>query len=142
SIALGLENIKPPRPITHDLTLSLLETLDAKIERIVVTELKNNTYFALIHVRRKMKLFEVDSRPSDAIALAVRKGIPIFVEEGVMEKGAYSQDEFQNVEEGKVNVSEDRLEKLKNDLQDAVEKEDYERAAKLRDEIKQLESRQ
>ncbi len=142
SIALGLENIKPPRPITHDLTLNLLETLGAKIDRIVVTELKNNTYYAIIHLRKKMKLFEVDSRPSDAIALAVRENIPIFVEEEVMDKGAYTSDEIQDVEEGKVNLQEDHLDKLKKDLQQAVEKEDYEKAAKLRDEIKRLESRQ
>lgn len=142
SIALGLENIKPPRPITHDLTLRILDTLGAKIERVVVTELKNNTYYALIHIRRKMKLFEVDSRPSDAIALAVRQNIPIFVEEEVMEKGAYAPDEIEGVEEGKIDLKEDQLEKLRKELQQAVEKEDYEKAAKIRDEIKRLESQQ
>ncbi|MEJ2635962.1 MAG: bifunctional nuclease family protein [Calditrichia bacterium] len=142
AIALGLENIKPPRPITHDLTLSLLQTLEAKIERVVVTELKNNTYYAIIHIRRKMKLYEVDSRPSDAIALAVRDNIPIFVEEEVMEKGAYTADEIQDVEEGRVDLKEDKLDKLKTELQQAVEKEDYEKAARIRDEIKRLESRQ
>jgi len=142
SIALGLENIKPPRPITHDLILSVLETLGAKIERVVVTELKNNTYYAVIHIRRKMKLYEVDSRPSDAIALAVRENVPIFVEEEVMDKGAYTPEEIQDVEEGKMDLREDRLEKLKKELQKAVEKEEYEKAAKIRDEIKKLESRQ
>ncbi|HFE63664.1 MAG TPA: hypothetical protein ENK14_04510 [Caldithrix sp.] len=142
SIALGLEKIKPPRPITHDLTLRLLETLGAKIERIVVTELKNNTYFAVIYLRRKVKVYEVDSRPSDAIALAVRQNIPIYVEDEVMEKGAYTAEEIRDVEEGRMVIKEDRLEKLKKELQEAVENEEYERAAKIRDEIKKLESRQ
>lgn len=142
SIALGLEKIKPPRPITHDLTLRLLETLGAKIERIVVTELKNNTYFAVIYLRRKVKVYEIDSRPSDAIALAVRQNIPIYVEEEVMEKGAYTAEEIRDVEEGRMVIKEDRLEKLKKELQEAVENEEYERAAKIRDEIKKLESRQ
>lgn len=142
SIALGLENITPPRPITHDLTLNLLETLTANIERIVVTELKNNTYYAKIHIRRKTKLFQVDSRPSDAIALAVRKKIPIFVTEEVMSQGAYTADEIQDVEEGRLNLTENKLEKLRSELQEAVEREEYEKAAKIRDEIKKLESRQ
>ncbi len=146
SIALGLENIKPPRPITHDLTLNLLETLGAKIERIVVTELKNNTYYAIVHLRRKMKVFEVDSRPSDAIALAVRESIPIFVEEGVMEKGGYTPDEVREMEGDSVTMQSEsvsgRIEKLKKDLQEAVEKEEYEKAARIRDEIKKIESSQ
>ncbi|MEJ2536847.1 MAG: bifunctional nuclease family protein [Calditrichia bacterium] len=142
SIALGLENITPPRPITHDLTLNLLETLTAHIERIVVTELKNNTYYAEIHLRMKARLFQVDSRPSDAIALAVRRKIPIFVTEDVMNKGAYTADEIKDVEESKLNLGENKLEKLRSELQEAVEKEDYEKAAKIRDEIKKLESRQ
>ncbi len=142
SIALGLENIKPPRPITHDLALNLISTLESKIERVVVTELKNNTYYALVHVRRKAQLYEVDSRPSDAIALAVRQNIPIFVEEDVMEKGAYTADEIQNVEEGQVDLKENRVDRLKKELKEAVDNEDYEKAAKIRDEIKRIESRQ
>jgi uncharacterized protein len=142
SIALGLENITPPRPITHDLTLNLLEVLTAQIERIVVTELKNNTYYAEIHLRMRTKLFQVDSRPSDAIALAVRKKIPIFVAEEVMNKGAYTADEIKDVEEKKLNLAENKLDKLRSELQEAVEKEDYEKAARLRDEIKKMESRQ
>ncbi len=142
SIALGLEKIKPPRPITHDLALSMLDILTAEIERIVVSELKNNTYYAIIYIRQDSKLHEIDSRPSDAIALAVRRNIPIFVEEDVMEKGAYTPEEVQDVESSKLDFKEDRLEKLKSELQEAVEKEDYEKAARLRDEIKKLQSRQ
>lgn len=142
SIALGLEKIKPPRPITHDLALNMLDMLTAEIERIVVTELKNNTYYAIIYIRQDSKLHEIDSRPSDAIALAVRRNIPIFVEEEVMEKGAYTPEEVQDAESSKLDLSEVRLEKLKTELQEAVEKEDYEKAAKIRDEIKKLQSRQ
>ncbi len=142
SIALGLENIKPPRPITHDLTLSILETLGARIERVVVTELKNNTYYANIYLRRDKETFKVDSRPSDAIALAVRQNIPIYVEDEVMEKGAYTPDEIQEMEENQGSFREDRLEKLRRELQEAVEKEEYEKAARIRDEIKRLESQQ
>jgi bifunctional DNase/RNase len=141
SIALGLEKIKPPRPITHDLTLSMLDSLTVEIERIAVTELKNNTYYAVIYIRQNSKLLEIDSRPSDAIALAVRRNVPIFVAEEVMEKGAYTAEDVQDIREGRVDFKEDRIEKLKVALQEAVEREDYEKAAKIRDEIKKLESR-
>ncbi len=142
SIALGLENIKPPRPITHDLALSIIEKLGGQIERVIVTDLKNNTYYAIIEIRRKMKLYEIDARPSDAIALAVRQNIPIFVEEEVMQKGAYTSEELKEVDETDFNAEKTRLDQLKKELQEAVEKEDYERAAQIRDEIKRLESRQ
>jgi bifunctional DNase/RNase len=142
SIALGLENIKPPRPITHDLTLNIIETFGAQMERVIVTELKNNTYYAIVQLRRKMKIFDLDSRPSDAIALAVRNNIPIFVAEEVMDKGAYTSEELQEIEKGKVNSGLSRLDQLKKELEEAVEKEDYEKAAQLRDEINKLETRQ
>jgi bifunctional DNase/RNase len=140
SIALGLEKIKPPRPITHDLTLSMLESLMAKIEKIEVTELKDNTYYAIIYIRQNSTIFEIDSRPSDALALAVRKNIPIYVAEEVMEKGAYTAEEVKNVEETPSDIPESRLDKLKKQLQEAVDSEDYEKAARIRDEIKKLES--
>jgi bifunctional DNase/RNase len=142
SIALGLENITPPRPITHDLLLSMIQTLEGQVERVIISDLRNNTYYAIIQVRRKSKLHEVDARPSDALALAVRQGIRIFVEEEVLRKGAYSAEELPDIDDRQLDATTDRLEHLKKQLQDAVEKEDYEKAAKLRDDIKKLESRQ
>ncbi|HQU72519.1 MAG: bifunctional nuclease family protein [Calditrichaeota bacterium] len=142
SIALGLESIAPPRPITHDLLLNMLESLNAHIERIIITDLKNNTYYAIIEVLNSGKILEIDARPSDAIALAVRQNIQIFVEEEVMRKGAYSQDEMQELEERQIDSTKDRIDRLKKELQEAVDKEDYEKAAKLRDDINRLESRQ
>ncbi|RMG61175.1 MAG: hypothetical protein D6715_14185 [Calditrichaeota bacterium] len=144
SIALGLEDIKPPRPITHDLTLSIIESLNAQIERVVVTDLRNNTYFAIIYLRTPEGVQEIDARPSDAIALAVRRNVPIFVEEEVMRKGAYTPEELQEIDESQAQSEspKSRLEELQKQLQEAVEKEEYEKAAKIRDEIKRLESRQ
>ncbi len=142
SIALGLENIKPPRPITHDLALNIVGSLEGQIERVIVTELKNNTYFAIIQIRRDTKLYEIDSRPSDAIALAVRQNIPIFVEEEVLQQGAYSAEDLESLKDSEIDSVQGKLEKLKKALQEAVEREDYERAAQIRDEIKKLETRQ
>lgn len=143
SIALGLENVAPPRPITHDLFLNTLDTLNAKIERVIITDLRNNTYYAIIQVRSNSQLYEIDSRPSDAIALAVRRNVPIFIKEEVMRKGAFSsEEEFGNIGEQPLDTDESRLERLRKELQDAVEKEEYERAAEIRDRINRLESRQ
>ncbi len=86
AIMLKIENIETPRPMTHDLIKSILSNLKAKVEKIVVTTLKNNTYYALIFLNVDGKKIEVDSRPSDAIALALRTESPIYVEESVIEQ--------------------------------------------------------
>jgi len=86
AIALQLEKIKTPRPMTHDLLKSLLSQLQATVEKVVITDLKENTFYALIHLLRDGKALTVDSRPSDAIALALRTDAPIFVEEDVISR--------------------------------------------------------
>lgn len=86
AICFILEGIIPPRPMTHDLTKSILDTLDIKIISIVINNLKDNTYYAKIHLSSHGSEVVVDSRPSDAIALALRSSAPIFVSEDVLEK--------------------------------------------------------
>jgi bifunctional DNase/RNase len=86
AIALQMEKIATPRPMTHDLLKNLLTELDAKVERIVINDLRDNTFFARIHLLRGETRWDVDSRPSDAIALALRVDAEIFVEEEVLEK--------------------------------------------------------
>lgn len=141
SIALGLENIKPPRPITHDLTLSILESCGVTMDSVLITELKNNTYYAVIRLKRKLKYWDVDARPSDAIAMAVRSTIPIFVDEEVMNVGSYEPDEEEKETKNYAFESvTSQLDQLKSELHKAVENEDYERAADLRDQIKKIES--
>jgi len=85
SIAARLERIEPPRPNTHDLTKSLLQGLGASVERVVVTELRERTYYGLIVLQGPGGRIEIDSRPSDAIALALRLDAPIFVREPLFE---------------------------------------------------------
>ena len=80
AIALQMEKITTPRPMTHDLLKNLLGELDAKVEKIVINDLKDNTFFARIHLLRGETRWNVDSRPSDAIALALRVDAEIFVE--------------------------------------------------------------
>jgi hypothetical protein len=86
AIALELEKIATPRPMTHDLIKNMLEAVEAKVEKIVVNDLRENTFFALIHLRVGEEEITVDSRPSDAIALALRVGAPIFVDEDVVRR--------------------------------------------------------
>jgi len=86
AIALTIENIPTPRPMTHDLLKNCLEKLDVAVEKIVVNDVRNNTFYAIIHCRLKDKPVLIDSRPSDAIALALRMNSPIFVEDDVVQK--------------------------------------------------------
>ncbi len=83
AIAMELQGVHPPRPMTHDLVRVLLHELKASISRIVVTDVRDNTYFAEIHVAQNGTALVIDSRPSDAIAVALRMEAPIFVEEKV-----------------------------------------------------------
>ena len=88
AIALQIEKVDTPRPMTHDLIKGLLNQLDARVTKVVVTELRDNTFYALIFLSVSGKVMTVDSRPSDAIALALRTDSPIYVTEDVITKSA------------------------------------------------------
>ena len=88
AIALSLQGVVTPRPMTHDLMKNMLEDLAVQVRRIVVTELRESTFFATIEMQRETATFEISSRPSDAIALAVRMAVPIFASEEVLEEAA------------------------------------------------------
>ena len=88
SIATAIENIQTPRPMTHDLLKNILDRLKAEVIKIEVNDLKDNTFYALLHIKVKNEKFTIDSRPSDAIAIALRTGAPIFVEESVIKRAA------------------------------------------------------
>jgi hypothetical protein len=88
SIALEIENYETPRPNTHDLAHRVIQELDGEIVRAVVTELRAGTYYASLFLRVRSNIVEVDSRPSDAIALALRAGAPIFVRAPLFESAA------------------------------------------------------
>lgn len=147
AIALEMERIKPPRPLTHDLLKILMDNLGANVVEIVINELKDNTFFARIVLESSGLTNEIDARPSDAIALAVRSDAPIFVSESVMAAAAFlPSDEteipgFENteLEQDKKPLSKDaKIAALQDKLREALESEEFERAAKLRDEIKRL----
>jgi len=85
AIALQIENVATPRPMTHDLLRNIITDLDGSVDRIVVSDLKDNTFFAIIHLTVRGERIAVDARPSDAIALALRTRSPILVEEAVID---------------------------------------------------------
>lgn len=111
AIALQIENVQTPRPMTHDLLKNILDDLSTQVERIVVTDLKENTFYALIHLRTDGHARAVDARPSDAIALALRTHSPIFVEESVIQSA-------RSVESAKENMDVGRLQKWLENLSD------------------------
>ena len=85
AIALQIENVSTPRPMTHDLLRNIITDLDGRVDRVVVSDLKDNTFFAVIHLTVRGERVAVDARPSDAIALALRTRSPILVEESVID---------------------------------------------------------
>ena len=93
AIALKLQDVSVPRPLTHDLLGSVISTLGATVSRIVVSDLNHDTFYAKVILQHNGTTTEVDSRPSDAIALAVRTEAPIFAEDSVVEKASVQMDE-------------------------------------------------
>ncbi len=145
SIALELEGMKPPRPLTHDLMRNIIDTFAVSLNEVCINELRDGTFYAKLMIEGLSDTQEVDSRPSDAIALAVRYGAPIFVGEEVLnEAGVVSEDEEEIDETGTKEESQQakkpltKLELLQTSLKEAIEREDYEKAAKLRDDIRKL----
>lgn len=92
AIKLKLSGIKPPRPLTHDLLVSVIESLGAKLQKILIDRLENNTFFAKLYLSlNHAKEILIDARPSDSVALALRAGVPIFVEEQVLKEAGVSE---------------------------------------------------
>jgi bifunctional DNase/RNase len=104
AIALQIENIATPRPMTHDLLRNVIADLDGRVDRIVVSDLKDNTFYAVIHLTVRGERVAIDARPSDAIALALRTRAPILVEEAVI-------DNAKTVDFASERADSDRLQK-------------------------------
>jgi bifunctional DNase/RNase len=142
-----MEGIKPPRPLTHDLMKNILDLLGGELVDVCINELRDGTFFARLNLEAQ----EIDSRPSDAIALAVRYGAPIYVAEKVMAEASFISEGEESEKITPANLKSDQnesakppltqLEQLEKQLNEAIAKEDYEKAAHLRDEIKKLQAR-
>jgi uncharacterized protein len=148
AIAVEIEQIKPPRPMTHDLLKNLIEQFGCSVTEVIITELREGTFYAHMMLDNASGA-AVDSRPSDAIALAVRFSCPIFVSEDVMSEAGFVPDEEDSDGEGDTagpahggpaQSREQRLIALQARLQEAIQKEDYEEAARVRDDIRVLQA--
>lgn len=109
AIAIKLQNAEVPRPLTHDLLSNMIQTLGGRVTQIVVNDLVDETFYARIVMDVQGRHVEVDSRPSDAIALAVRVNVPIFVEESVLEKSAIEPDDAREGPSEERSSSEERI---------------------------------
>ncbi len=153
AIALELEGIRPPRPLTHDLVKNVLDSLGNSLSDVLISELREGTFYARLNLEGNSISHEIDARPSDAIAIAIRFGAPIYVAESVMEEAATVPDKDEgdeeieskgekpkkNRERSPAYTKESKMEQLQKELTDAISREDYERAAKIRDEIRRLQ---
>lgn len=150
AIALEMEGIEPPRPLTHDLIKNILDTMNLTVTEASISELKDGIFFATITLSDDQ---EIDARPSDAIAVAVRYGANIYISESVMKEAGFipeDDDELSGAVDGDEEVAETaikestrpktKLEQLQDDLDEAITSEDYEKAASLRDTIKKMTS--
>ena len=146
SIAVAMEkSVAPPRPLTHDTWMNMLKEMNVKIEKVVIHRLVNGVFFASIYsVDENGKQLIFDSRPSDAVALAVRVECPIYALASLLEQAGITPQEEQEadgtteIEEELDTQEEQTREELEQLLEEAVENEDYELAARLRDKLDKL----
>lgn len=141
AILIGLANHKMPRPLTHDLFISTLDQVEIKINRIEITELKEGTFYARLILNHSGEDLVMDSRPSDCVALAVRAKCPIFIDEGVVDEAGIPITSANKEEKSKTSEIESQIGFLQKQLDKAVEIENYEEAAVLRDKIKEMQKK-
>ncbi len=172
SILIGMGNVPMPRPLTHDLFISLLKDLHAELERIEITALKEGTFFAKLVLLQNEKKLIIDARPSDAMGIAVRKKCPIFIAEAVVDEAGIPLSSIteQTVEKPEEQPEEEKKtgeevtpeeippeeitdtpedgtpdtekKRLEQELEKAVNEENYEEAAKLRDKLQELDDKE
>lgn len=167
-ILMKLQDYKFPRPLTYDLIRNILDSMGAFVEKVVINDLRDNTFYATLYINFQGNVLEIDSRPSDAVAIAVRFNAPIYVAQHVMDMSSVHRSEYigqtseksfqedvifekeesiENLKEtkqpkystqSKKNKKDVLLEELQKELEKAVSEERYEDAAKIRDEINKL----
>ncbi|MFP4113168.1 MAG: bifunctional nuclease domain-containing protein [Spirochaetota bacterium] len=140
SILIGLGNVPMPRPLTHDLFITMMEKLNATIDRVDITELKDGTFYARIVMKQGLKKIVIDSRPSDALGITARLHCPLYIAESIVEEAGIAINLITE-EDPKVDVPDPReieRNRLEQELQKAVDDEDYEEAARIRDKINEL----
>lgn len=131
SIAVHLEQVMPSRPLTHDLFVSMFHVYGIELQRVVIYSFKDGVFAAMLHVNNGITAAEIDARTSDAIAIALRTGAPIFTTPEVMEHTSYEWRRDGNYQQKPVRLEDLPVEKLERRLQRYVDKEEYEKAARV-----------
>ncbi|MCH8546458.1 MAG: bifunctional nuclease family protein [Cryomorphaceae bacterium] len=148
SIAIALEkDVEPPRPLTHDLFVNFANKFAIELKEVVIHKLEEGVFFSMMIMENEGHEVVLDARTSDAVALAIRFGCPIYTYSNILEKAGVVLDEKTDTEsptstpktKSKVS-SKDKLKKLQQEMDEAVKNEDYEKAARIRDEIDKLSS--
>jgi bifunctional DNase/RNase len=151
AIAIQVENIKPARPLTHDLFRNMCDTLGVNLKEVVINDLVEGIFHAKLVLEQDGREVEIDARSSDAIALALRSDCTIYTYEFILsaaglkvEEGEEAEAETEEAAKGKVKAEKKTaasmtMDELRTKLEEALDNEDYERASKLRDEIKRRE---
>lgn len=152
SISSALDGVTPPRPNTHDLIVNMLQEMEARVLHIIINDIIGSIFYARIVIQTNEGVVELDARPSDSVAVAIRVRCPMYMHEKVYREAAVvigeetpasgealeEQSEPASAPPSPVLESKSELDRLKQDLQRAVEQEDFEKAAELRDKIKQM----
>ena len=141
SIALSMEGLQLPRPNTHDLVNTVIRDLSPGLKSVVIYNLRNNTFYAKLQIERSQGLHEIDCRPSDAIAVALRSSTPLFIKRWIFDKkAAFVSLEESTVEEDtsiddmkRFAMEAEKKIELEKELEEAVKNENYEKAAEIRD---------
>ncbi|MEY4202485.1 MAG: hypothetical protein RL013_186 [Bacteroidota bacterium] len=150
AIAVALEQMTPNRPLTHDLFKNALDTFQVKLKEVIINNLLDGIFYARLVCMKDGELFEIDSRTSDAIAMAVRFDCPIFTYDFILEAAGVVLDEqeggYSSVSVTTPTLDDSSFENwpvdtLKNRLQEVLDAEDYETAARIRDELKRREAK-
>ena len=150
SLSLAFEDINLPRPTTHDLIINFTNEVDIQIQSVFVKKYANGTFFASILLQKGNEEIEMDSRPSDAISIALKNKSPIFITDNVLDsiktkniisKQHFPENKLNNLKENKLST-DTIIKDLMNALEKAIHDENYEIAAKLRDRIKNLKTKQ
>jgi bifunctional DNase/RNase len=144
-----LDGFSPPRPMTHDLLMLIIPSLGGKVIKVTIDEIIDSTFFAKITIRRDEELLLIDARPSDSIALALRAEAPIYITRNILEEAGVFMKDGEIPQESSTDESNSEfystpqqsktpLEILEDSLGAAIKAEDYEAAAKIRDQIKRF----
>ncbi|MCS6905506.1 MAG: bifunctional nuclease family protein [Bacteroidia bacterium] len=157
AIALEIENIKPNRPMTHDLIVSIAKTFGLELEEVIISDLKEGIFYSRLIMRAENESLEIDARPSDAIAIAVRFKVPIYTYDFILQEAGIilkesevgpSSEELQSKfskepysgKPSEYTSKEEYIKFLNRKIKEAIQQENYEEAARLRDEISRLNS--